>query len=367
MIHTNLYYLVSLVLITVLFHLLPTVVFGDFVFSTDVSGDERYIHGKKQYEMWQQETKAPRYGECWTAALEELDSGCRGLTEDVQHHLALQFTNCFLIKTGRDPYPCSDQEVTECVRPMTTEAYGSYTTFFTHTQNICFYLLAQIWQESTERTINHLSDNSETVARQLENSSHLQAELMRKQNDSLRNQEKLLESGEELKNSLQESSADVHKMMSEFKEATSEQKALIFEVFDRVSQLQSIVMGELTGFYSLIFYALSIVVSYLLTSTPRASGARFWLFSLMTINMVVERMIVMWGVNDDGEKFLDENVSVSFQILCLFHIHCTRAHLFIANILYSRALSTTACGCVEKFSHLLGLGSGSFLPTTSKI
>ena len=195
---------------------------------------------------------------------------------------------------------------------MASEAYNSYTSFFTHTQNICFFLQAQVWQEETERTISKLADNSEIVAQQLEDTSHLQVEIMKKQNDSIKNQEILLESGIELKKTLEESTVDVQQMMDEFKETTSEQKALIFEVFDRVSALQSVVMGELTGFYSLIFYALSIVVSYLLTSTPRASGARFWLFTLMTVNMVLERMLVMWGVAptmDAAGHLIDENVS----------------------------------------------------------
>lgn len=84
-------------------------------------------------------------------------------------------------------------------------------------------------------------------------------------------------------------------MLREFKDSTSEQKALIFEVFDRLTALQNIVMGEFTGFYSLIFYTVSVLVCYLLTSTPRTSGARFWLFLLMTANIVAERIIVGWG------------------------------------------------------------------------
>ena len=104
-------------------------------------------------------------------------------------------------------------------------------------------------------------------------------------------------------------------MMAEFKATTSEQKDLIFEVFDRIKSLQSIVMGEFSGFYSLIFYVLSILVSYLVTSTPRTSGARFWLFLVMTANIIVERLIIAWGVPDKNDTsttiFIDENVGLS--------------------------------------------------------
>jgi len=86
-------------------------------------------------------------------------------------------------------------------------------------------------------------------------------------------------------------------MVTEFQKAASEHqnlKYLISEVFDRVRSLQSLVLGEFTGFYSLIFYALAIVITYLLTSTPRTSGARFWLFLILTVNVAAEWMLAKW-------------------------------------------------------------------------
>ena len=84
-------------------------------------------------------------------------------------------------------------------------------------------------------------------------------------------------------------------MAQEFQTAVSEQKNLkdvVFEVIHRVQALQSILMREFTGFYSLVFfYLLSLVIAYRLTSTPRTSGARFWLFVILSLNVVIERMI----------------------------------------------------------------------------
>jgi len=259
------------------------------------SSEDRYEDGKtKLMELRSQRT---RYRPCWTAALESPETGCRQLTEDVQHELALKFVKCFLLKTAREVSACDDVDKTECTRRMSSEAFSVYTGFFTHTQSIRFYLQASEWQITTEETINLLSDTSANVVHKLHSAEDIQHELLRKQNDSIRMQQHLLDGGAALQQTLEDSKSDVQSMLLEFQKAASEQKklkSLIFEVFDRVQALQSIVMGEFTGFYSLIFYALSITVAYLLTSTQRTSGARFWLFLILTLNVAVEWMLAKW-------------------------------------------------------------------------
>jgi len=263
----------------------------------DLSADDeaRYERGKAKLMELQRQT---RYGPCWTAALESLETGCRQLTEDVQHELTLKFVECFMLKTGRPFEACDDVDRVECTRRMSPEVFSTYTEFFTHTQSICFYLQAREWQIATEYTIDRLTDSSADVVQKLESAEGIQHELLRKQNDSVHIQQQLLDDGAELQQTLQESKVDVQAMMQEFQTAVSEQKNLkdvVFEVIHRVQALQSIVTGEFMGFYSLIFYLLSLVIAYLLTSMPRTSGARFWLFLILSVNVVVERMIVMWA------------------------------------------------------------------------
>ena len=280
----------------------------------EVVQDERYRIGKEKYETMKRESRMPKYSRCWTDALENLDAGCKVLTDDVQHRLSLSFTNCFLLKTGRETYPCeATHDVASCTGHMSSEAYNTYTEFFTHTQNICFFLQAQVWQTTTEHTISKLADNSAVVAQQIEDSSELQGKIMKRQNESIQNQELLLKKGNELKTALDESAVDINVMVKEFKEATAEQRESIIDVFDRIQSLQSIVMGEFTGFYSFIFYTVSLIISYLLTSTPRTGGARFWLFLLMSINVAAERCIVAFGANNEViemGKVLDGSVCI---------------------------------------------------------
>ena len=283
---------------------------------SDLASD-RYKDGKHQYEALQKEVRMPKYSECWVNSLHQLETDCKHLTDDIQHRLALRFTNCFLMKTGRETYPCdASLELEQCTQNMKTEAYNTYTEFFTHTHNMCYFLQSQVWQELTENTLHRLVDNSAQVAEQISDSSSLQQEMMKQQNLSILNQRTLLKTGSELKKTLEDSSSDVHEMVDQFKESTLEQRRLIFEVFDKVTSLQSVVMGEFTGFYSLIFYAISVLISYLLTSTPRTSGARFWLFVLMTMNVVVEQLVANFSTSelssaiDDQGHLIDSNAIV---------------------------------------------------------
>ena len=105
--------------------------------------DPCYQQGKARYEVLNAESRRPLYSECWTAALKQLQSGCKQLSDDVQYRLALSFANCHLEKTGRKTYPCSDnEELKDCMSRMDSDAYGVHAEFVTHTQNMCFFLEA---------------------------------------------------------------------------------------------------------------------------------------------------------------------------------------------------------------------------------
>ena len=95
-----------------------------------------------------------------------------------------------------------------------------------------------------------------------------------------------------------------------FRSSTSEQRNLIFEVFDRLSKLQNLVLGEVSGFYSLIFYPTAFLTVYLLTSTSRTAAARFWLFVLFGCSLALERFIVNLTVSDDSEYIPADEASV---------------------------------------------------------
>lgn len=84
------------------------------------------------------------------------------------------------------------------------------------------------------------------------------------------------------------------------------------ELFDKVQSLQSLMLGEVTGFYSVVFYTCSALISHFVTSTKRTAEARLWLLIIVTLNVVCERIIVSIGVPDTiytNGNIVDGNVS----------------------------------------------------------
>lgn len=253
----------------------------------------KYEDGKSHFELMDSRSRTPKYGQCWKDAIATIQKGCKELTDVMQSRLALSYLNCFLEVQGRLTYPCDwDNSIESCTKYMSDVDQGSFTTFFTYTQNICYFLESQIWQQETEQTITRLARSSEDVADRLEESSKLQEAMIGRQNLTLQNQEIILDKAANLSNIISTSSENIHDLFTEFKKATNEQRLMINDVFDKVAKLQTMVLGEFSGFYSMIYYTLSVLMSYLLTSTQRTSSARFWLFGIMTVGIVIERTMV---------------------------------------------------------------------------
>ncbi|XP_047471533.1 uncharacterized protein LOC125026971 [Penaeus chinensis] len=83
-------------------------------------------------------------------------------------------------------------------------------------------------------------------------------------------------------------------VFAEFRETTAEQRGLIVDVFDQVSQLQSLVMGEFTWFYSVVFYVSGVLVTLVATCTPRTASARLPLLTILAFSLTLERAVTAW-------------------------------------------------------------------------
>jgi len=246
--------------------------------------------GQTQYQELALKASLPKYGPCWMSALSQLGSTCNQLTEASQARLALEFTNCFLAQAGQRQYPCDeDQEMGTCLKDVDNNAFTAYSNFYTHTQNMCYFLKSQEWQEVTDSTINRLSSSSARVAQQMEESLLVQREI---QAESLEYQKQLAENGGVLNEAISASKENVRGMLEEFKRSTNEQKHLLFEVFDRVSTLQNLVITEVSWIYTVVFYSTCLLVIYLVTSTKRTADSRLWLFLILTINFGLERFVI---------------------------------------------------------------------------
>lgn len=279
----------------------------------------RYNDGESQMAKIQKEGEHPRYGKCWLNALTKVTEGCKRLTDDEQSRMALALTNCHLEKAGFTLYPCDDEQtISSCLSPMQTDgvAFNAYTEFFTHTQNICFFLQNQVWHEKTEQTVSKLAESSEIVADQLQVTSHLQAEMMQKQNTSIQNQNVILQNEEYLREALKSSAESVKDVFEEMKSSTNQQKLLFEKTFERVSEVQRIILGEFTWLHSLLFYTAAVLIIYMLTSTPRTSGARLWLFLVLASSWLTERALFSW-FEESNEDTVYYNLWFCRKVFCV--------------------------------------------------
>jgi len=251
--------------------------------------------GRAQYELVVREGSRPRYGACWTSALAEVTEGCKHLDDETQSRLALGLANCFLERAGQRTYPCPPSStIAACLEEVDGNAFTAYSNFFTHTQNMCYFLQSQVWQEEQEATMHSLADNSAKVSESLAEASLLQRRLVERQEESL-------DFHRELASGIAGAKGNVLDMLEEFKISTYEQKNLIFQVFDKVSILQNLVVSEMSWLYTVIFYSACLLVIYLATATRRTADARLWLFVVLTANFAVERLVVKWSLPQAGE------------------------------------------------------------------
>merc|ERR1719445_1635345 len=302
---------VNMILLILLFKY-PTFVHSQL--APGSSNQQQVAMGQSKYTELTQASSMPKYGSCWMKALSQLQSTCDQLSDGSHSRLALQFANCLLAQTGQKTYPCDESDdISKCLENVDTNAWTSYSNFFTHTHNMCHFLKSQQWQELTHQTINKLSDTSAETVQRLEASHELQQDIAAGQKISLEYQRQLVENGSVLSQAIESSRGNVKEMMEEFKLSTLEQRNMIFEVFDRVSRLQSLVVSEVSWLYTVIFYSACLLVIYLVTSTRRTADARLWLFVILTVNFGLERLVIKVSLMDQehAAKNILEAVDIS--------------------------------------------------------
>lgn len=232
--------------------------------------------GKLQYELITKESQMPRYGDCYQKTLKDLHEGCSDLTDEVQSRLALAFTNCYVARFGWDMYPCrKDQPLSECMVYLDSRTASVYSAMLSNTLTMCHFLQAQAWHQATTDAVHSLREASERVRSKLSKAVDSAAAL------KLQMDTQITESRQALKNAF-----------SEIRESTAEQRGLIIDVFDRVAQLQSLLLGEFSWFYAVVFYVASVLVTLLVTCSPRTQDARIPSMGTLTCSLALERFMV---------------------------------------------------------------------------
>ncbi|XP_071333638.1 uncharacterized protein [Trachinotus anak] len=256
--------------------------------------------GKMELRRVQSLASQPRFGECWARALEDLDMRCKELTSESQSRIALRFTHCHLSSSGRNFPTCLEgSEVSRCTGGMDAVAFNTYTEFFTHTHSICHFLQSEVWQNRAENTMYRLTETSAGVAEQLQSTRQITEDLIEAQSAALQAQQEILNNGEELRVTLQDSTQGLRALFSELSSVSREQQVALSELFNRVSFLQSFLMMEAHSLSSCCYNAAALCTSFLLTSTQRSSRARLALLGLVCLNFYLERKIYQFVMSSD--------------------------------------------------------------------
>ncbi|KAK4317629.1 hypothetical protein Pmani_011307 [Petrolisthes manimaculis] len=270
--------------------------------------------GQKQFDLMAKEAQLPVYGNCYLETLQDLKQGCASLDDEVQSRLALSFTNCYLTRFGWTVYPCaSEYPLSSCMENLDSRAASVYASMLTNTLAMCHFLQAQAWHRSTSKAVHRLRETSESVTSQLAEAVESAASL-RQEMDA-----QILESRNALKTAF-----------SEFRESTAEQRGLIVDVFDRVAQLQNLIMGEFSWFCSIVFYVVSVVMMMLVTCSSRTQGARLPALATLTVSLMFERFVVNFILTYHDDSFdLQETIQfgvwvvrrLAVTVCCLLLLH----------------------------------------------
>ncbi|KAG9394862.1 Gamete expressed 1 [Carpediemonas membranifera] len=112
-------------------------------------------------EMEEQSVMSPCYKRVFRTLTK--GKGCKHMKDHDQQRLAFELANCHLERSGLDTFPCKRSEnIARCTQRMSALpiAFDTYTSFFLHLDDLCFFLSQKDFQDEAEKTINRLYDAS---------------------------------------------------------------------------------------------------------------------------------------------------------------------------------------------------------------
>lgn len=225
----------------------------------------------------------------------------------------------------------------ECLKHLSDREFNAYTEFYTHTQNICYFLQSKLWHEESEKTIDRLSSTSFRasflsvpkkyfktdllqVSMQLADAERGQAALLKQQMKSLNIQENMA-------HSMEISKDKINTMMEEIRLTALEQQVALGSLFNQLATLQTWAVGELSWLDSIFFYSSAAILSCLFTSMSRTRRARLPLLLIFTLNYGLERYCCH-ALNEESESVVEISTNLHSWVW-FFRKFATVASIFI--------------------------------------
>lgn len=195
---------------------------------------------------------------------------------------------------------------------MTDRAFAVYNEFYTHTTHICFYLNHELWQAETEKTILRLYEASSKMTEQLFEASEIQGSMLESQKQGLKIQHELLDNGKELGSVIKSSAVAVNSMVLDFKEASKDQQVLLYEIFSYIRTFQEWIIGEVSWLQSILFYTIACIICGLFSSSKKTADARMTLFTILSINVTLERMLIQYSYNSYDSESQSDKIQIIY-------------------------------------------------------
>lgn len=256
------------------------------------------------------------HGQCWFDAVKDFEVECGELTEKLQVELAMRFANCFLEMTDQSHIPCGAEKKDNlrriCFEEMNDRSFLTFTEFYTHTQNMCFFLRNQLWNRETEKTIDMLSAISNEVAMKLVQAEHQQEELLSQQKVGLELQKQIYDTGTLMSRALIESRRSLEELTNDFRTTTIENNQIFFEIFGRIQSIQNWLLGDYSVFGCIVFFSALLAFYLILTSSMRTATSRLPLLTLLSVNIVIEYCIRFLVIGQSDGDILEEKYRLDF-------------------------------------------------------
>ncbi|KAK5578591.1 hypothetical protein RB653_008263 [Dictyostelium firmibasis] len=211
-----------------------------YQFEIDKKINDRINSGRESLELIKKNSISNR---CLEECMDILSNGCKDMDDLSKSRLAVKLTNCHLAKSGHQQYPCRyDMSIQDCTSKMDQMSFVTYTNFYISTENICYYLSQEIFQQRTEQSINNLVSNTQKTQTVI-SSLHSKANDITEQVDiSLNNQKKLLQNQKQLIDGLDNSVIainDIEKKSIEIEQSIkiqSKQQKQLIDSHDQLSK-----------------------------------------------------------------------------------------------------------------------------------
>ncbi|EDK31681.1 transmembrane protein, putative (macronuclear) [Tetrahymena thermophila SB210] len=244
---------------------------------------------------------------CAYQLIKDISSDCKQLSEDQKSRLSLKLTNCLLIRSSKRQIVCSDDVQFEiCSQELNGDSWNTYSSFYMHIDNICFYYQALNWQKETQQLISNLLDNSDKanllilealnnslqmkniqnqIHQQMQNQFQLQEEANRSIQENNTNLEKLKKSistsFEQIVNQILIQSDKVSKVLSD-----------LFEGLNEIKIAQQWITNNFFDLSTFLFYFGFSFLLMLLTSFKKLCQCRTSSLLLLWICFIIERLFL---------------------------------------------------------------------------